>query len=91
MAVNVPNPGSYVAQLGQHLVNLRSAINDLATDGVYLNAMGGAAFLEGPPFNFAPADAQNIANIIGAVTPANTTVQAINAYLASAVTLTGGG
>jgi hypothetical protein len=91
VAVNVPNPGNYVAQLGQHLVNLREAINDLVQDGVYLNAMGGAAFLEAAPMNFATADATNITNIIGAVTPTNATVEAINAYLASAVTLTGGG
>lgn len=91
MAVNVPNPGNYTAQLGQHLVALREAINDLVQDGQYLNAMGGAAFLEAAPFNMIQADANNIAAIIGAVTPQNATVQAINNYLASAVTLTGGG
>jgi hypothetical protein len=91
MAVNVPNPGNYVANLGQHLVALRLAINELVQDGTYLNAMGGAAFLEAAPFNFSPADATNIATIIGAVTPQNATVQAINTYLNSAVTLTGGG
>lgn len=91
MSVNVPNPGSYIAQLGQHLVNLREAINDLTQDGVYLNAMGGAAFLEAAPFSLSAADAASVAAIIGGVTPANTTVEAINTYLASAVTLTGGG
>jgi hypothetical protein len=91
LAVNVPNPGNYVQQLGQHLIALREAINDLTQDGTYLNAMGGASFLEAAPFSFSPADAQNIANIIGVVTPTNTTVVAINNYLASAVTLTGGG
>jgi hypothetical protein len=72
-------------------VNLREAINDLTQDGTYLNAMGGAAFLEAAPFNMDAADAQNVASIIGAVTPTNSTVEAINTYLASAVTLTGGG
>ena len=91
MAVNVPNPGLYFQQIGAHLIALREAINDLTQDGVYLNAMGGAAFLEAAPFNMSTADATNIANIIGAVTPTNATVEAINAYLASAVTLTGGG
>ena|SRR6202035_2510264 len=93
MAINVPNPGSYQQQLGAHLVALREAINDLVQDGTYLNAMGGAAFLEAAAPNgmgFAPADATNIVNVIGAVTATNSTVEAINAYLASAVTLTGG-
>lgn len=90
MAVNVPNPGTYQAQLGQHLVNLRNAINDLVQDGVYLNAMGGAAFLEAAPFNLSATDAQLIISTIGSVTPANTTVQAINNFLASSVALTGG-
>lgn len=91
MPVNVPNPGSYFAQLGQHLVNLREAINDLVQDGTYLNAMGGAAFLEAAPFNLSTADATTVANIIGAVTSTNATVVAIDNYLNSAVTLTGGG
>ena len=91
MAVNLPNPGNYQQQLGAHLIALREAINDLVQDGVYLNAMGGAAFLEAAPFNMSTADATNIANIIGAVTPTNAVVVSINNYLTSAVTLTGGG
>lgn len=90
MAVNVPNPGTYFSQIGQHLVALREAINDLTQDGTYLNAMGGATFLEGAPFNLSAADATNVANIIGVVTPTNATVTAINNYLTSAVSLTGG-
>lgn len=90
MAVNVPNPGNYQQQLGNHIVALREAISDLTQDGVYLNAMGGAAFLEAAPFNMSATDATNIVNIIGAVTPQNATVQAINAFLTGAVTITGG-
>jgi hypothetical protein len=90
MAVNVPNPGSYFLQLGIHLVALREAINDLTQDGTYLNAMGGVPFLEAAPFSLSPADATNVVNIIGAVTAQNATVVAINNYLASAITLTGG-
>jgi hypothetical protein len=90
MAVNVPNPGSYLATIGQHLVNLREAINDLVQDGAYINAMGGAAFLSAAPMNIDAADAQFIANNIGAITPNNTTVEAINAFLTATITLTGG-
>lgn len=90
MPVNLPNPIAYPAQLGQHLVALREALNDLIQDGTYINAMGGATFLEGPPFNFLPADATAIATVIGAVTPTNPTVVAIQNFLASAVSLTGG-
>lgn len=94
MAVNVPNPGVYMVQLGQHLVNLREALNDLVQDGQYLNAMGGAAFLQAAVPNgigLAPADATAVAASIGAVTPQNATVVAVNAFLSSAITITGGG
>jgi hypothetical protein len=90
MAVNVPNPGIYLAQIGQHLVNLREAINDLVQDGTYLNAMGGAAFLEAAPFNMAATDAQLYISTIGAVTATNSVVESINSFLTSAVALTGG-
>ena len=90
MAVNTPNPGSYIGQLGNHLVALREAINDLVQDATYLNAMGGATFLEAAPFSMNATDAQFVATTIGAVTPTNPTVVAINNYLASAVTLTAG-
>lgn len=90
MAVNVPNPGSYFQQLGTDLVNLRNALDALVRDATYLNAMGGAAFLEAAPFNLSATDAAAVANTIGAVTSTNTTVEAIQSFLASAVPLTGG-
>lgn len=90
MAVNVPNPGAYLGQLGTHLVALRDAINNLVQDATYVNAMGGAAFFEAAPFNLSATDAQFVASTIGAVTATNPTVVAINNYLASAVTLTAG-
>lgn len=90
VSVNLPNPGSYYALLGQHIIALREAIQDLVQDGEYLNAMGGAAFLEAAPFNLAPADATAVANIIGPVVSGNTTVQAIETFLTSAIPLTGG-
>lgn len=90
MAVNIPNPGNYEQQLGADIVLLRQAINNLLRDGAYLNAMGGAAFLEAAPFSLSAADATTIVNTIGGVTPANATVQAIEAFLTAAITLTGG-
>lgn len=90
MSVNIPNPGSYLAQLGNDLVALRVAINNLVRDAEYVNAMGGAAFFEAAPFNLSTADATALANTIGSVTPQNATVQAINSYLQTAIPLTGG-
>lgn len=90
LAVNVPNPGNYFAVLGQHLVDLRNAINNLVNDGEYLNSMGGAAFLEAAPFNLSPADAQFIANNIGAVVSTNNIVISIDQFLATTLPLTGG-
>lgn len=90
MPVNLPNPGNYYAQLGQHLVDLQRAIDNLVKDATYLNAMGGAAFLEAAPFSLDTNDAVFIANSIGAVTANNATVVAINNFLASTVQLTGG-
>ena len=90
MPVNLPNPGNYYAQLGQHLVDLQKAIDNLVKDATYLNSMGGAAFLEAAPFSLDSNDATFIANSIGAVTANNATVVAINNFLASTVQLTGG-
>lgn len=90
MPVNLPNPGTYYAQLGQHLVDLQSAINNLVQDANYINAMGGAAFFEAAPFSLDTNDATFIANSIGAVTATNSTVEAINSFLASTIQLTGG-
>jgi hypothetical protein len=90
MAVNVPNAGSYLAQLGQHVVDLREAIDNLIQDGTYLNAMGGAAFLEAAPMSIDATDAQFIATNIGAITPTNATVEAILAFITTVTPLTGG-
>jgi len=90
MSVNTPNPGIYFQQLGQDLVNLRIALDALIRDAAYLNAMGGAAFLEAAPFNLSATDAVAVAGAIGAVTPTNAAVVAIQAFLTSAIPLTGG-
>jgi hypothetical protein len=90
VTTNIPNPGGYISQLGNDLVALRVALDNLLRDGAYLNAVGGTAFLQAAPFNMSATDAQAWVNTIGAVTPANATVQAIQAFLTSAVPLTGG-
>lgn len=89
-AVNLPNPGNYQAQLGGHVIAFREALQDLINDALYLNAQGGVAFLEAAPFNLSAADATLIMNTVGAVTTANTTVQAIQAFLVQTEPLWGG-
>lgn len=90
MSVNLPNPGSYLASIGSHIVALREAMADLAQDADYLNAMGGATFLQAAPFSMPPSDANMVATIVGAATGGNSVVQSINAFIESAVPLTGG-
>jgi len=93
MAVNVPNPGSYQAQLGQHCVNLRMALQALLNDSAYLTSMGGTAFLTAAQPNglgLSSVDATNIMNIIGGVTPTNATVQSLQTWINSSQPLWGG-
>ena len=90
MTINIPNPGGYFQQIGNDVVALRVALNDLIRDAKYINAVGGAAFFQAAPFNLSAADAQQLASVIGAVVPTNPTVIAVQAFLDSAETLTGG-
>lgn len=90
MAVNVPNPGNYFGNLGQHVVTFREALHVLLNDAAYLNAMGGAAFLQAAPFSLSAADAQAVMSTIGAVVPGNSTVQALQAFIAQTEPLWGG-
>jgi hypothetical protein len=90
MAVNLPNPALYLSMLGQDCKALRVALQDLINDAAYLNAIGGAATLEAAPFSLSAADATAIMNTIGTVTPANATVQAIQAFIASTEFVWGG-
>lgn len=90
MAVNAPNPGVYFQTLGAHATAFRDALKNLLNDAAYLNAMGGAAFLEAAPFSLSAADAQQVVNTIGAVVPANATVQAVQAFIASTEFIWGG-
>lgn len=89
MAVNTPPPSSYQVNLGAHVVAFRDALQVLLNDAAYLNSMGGATFLE-TTMGMSAADAQTVVSTIGAVTPGNSTVQSIQAFLASTETLWGG-
>lgn len=89
MAVNVPNTSVYTSQLGQHCTAFRDALQALLNDAAYLNAMGGTSFLE-TTLGIDATDAQEIVNVVGAVTPSNTTVQAIQGWINSTEFLWGG-
>lgn len=45
MAVNAPNPGIFLAQITQAVVNLRNDFQTIANLNAYIGAMGGATFL----------------------------------------------
>lgn len=90
MAVNVPNSGTYQQQLGAHVTQFRDALQQLLNDAAYLNSMGGSTFLQGAPFNLAPADADKIMQTVGAVTPQNSVVSQLQTWLASTQPLWGG-
>jgi hypothetical protein len=90
MAVNTPNPGVYLSKLGADVVALRDALQTLINDAAYLNSVGGASFLQAPPFNLSAADAQLVVSTVGAVTPANSVVQSIQAFLVNTEPLWGG-
>ena len=45
MAVNVPNPGVYLTQLGAELTALRDAFDKLTDSNAYIASMGGSTFL----------------------------------------------
>jgi hypothetical protein len=89
-SINLPNPGSYQQQLGGHVVAFREALQDLINDAAYLNSQGGTAFLTAPPYSFSASDATLIMSTIGAVNATNTTVEALQAFLAQTEPLWGG-
>lgn len=88
MAVNVDV--SFLPNVGNHLVALRIAMDALVRDGTYIQAMGGATFLEGAPFSLLEGDAAAIVNTVGSVTSTNPVVQAVYLFLSECVTFTGG-
>lgn len=89
MAINVPNPGVYQQQLGQHIIQFRDALQALLNDAAYLNSVGGATFLTGT-MGLTPADATTVMNTVGAVTPQNSVVQSLQNWLATTQPLWGG-
>jgi hypothetical protein len=89
MAINTPAPtAAYVANLGQHAVDFRDALQRLLTDATYLNEQGGATFLQS--LGLDSGDASTIASTIGAITPDNEVVQQVQAFITSTVFLWGG-
>lgn len=81
MAENVPNPGAYLAKLGNDITNLRDAYQTVLDDNTYLTDMGGAPFLQAAPFNFSSGDAAawiaafgNFASLPALVTAINNSV-----------------
>jgi hypothetical protein len=90
MPINIPNPGLFEQQLGQHCVDFRKALDNLLHDAAYLSSVGGASFLTGAPFNKGADDAALIMNTVGAVTADNPVVQTLQAFIASTEALWGG-
>jgi hypothetical protein len=45
MTVNVPNPGTYLAQVGTALTGVRDQLNACVQQRAYIAAMGGVTFL----------------------------------------------
>jgi hypothetical protein len=90
MAVNLPNPGTFLGQLGDDCTTFRDALQRLINDAAYLTAIGGAATLEAAPFSLSSADATAIMNTIGSVTGTNATVEQIQAFIASTEFIWGG-
>lgn len=90
MAVNLPNPGTYLAQLGNDVVMFRDALQRLLNDAAYLASIGGVTALEAPPFSLSAADAQLIMSTVGGVTPSNPVVVSIEGFLTATEPLWGG-
>jgi hypothetical protein len=90
MPINVPNSGAYQQQLGQHVTQFRDALQQLLNDAAYLQSMGGSAFLQAAPFNMSQVDADKIMATVGAVTPQNSVVSSLQAWIATTQPLWGG-
>lgn len=71
MAVNVPNSGVFLADVGSVITSLRDAYQACLNKNNYLTAMGGIAFLQAPPFNLSPSDAQGVVAALGNIAASN--------------------
>lgn len=68
MAVNVPNPGSYFADIAARITAIRDAFqgsHGIVNANAYLTAMGGATFLEAAPFSLSTNDANAVVAALG--------------------------
>jgi hypothetical protein len=75
MAVNAPNPGAFLQQISQAVVNLRNDFTTLTRLNNYITAMGGATFLEAAYPNgigMATADAAVVISTLGNLTTLGT-------------------
>jgi hypothetical protein len=88
VSVNLPNAGLYQQQLGTHCTRFRDALNDLLNDAEYINGNGGSALLVA--LGIDATDAEQIISTVGAVTPSNSIVQQLQAFIATTVFLWGG-
>lgn len=81
MAVNVPEPTSYLTNLGQVITTLRNAFSGnegIVNANEYLSAMGGAAFLQAAPFSLTAQDAAAVVAAVGNLANQPALVTALN-------------
>lgn len=68
MAVNAPNPGSFLGQISQAVVGLRNDFQTIANLESYINSMGGTTFLEAAfpaGIGMSPVDAAVVISTLG--------------------------
>ena len=85
MAVNVPNPGLFFAQIGQAITSLRNDYQTVLNLNAYITAMGGATFLEAAPFSLSSGDASAVVAALGNLAGSN-----LGTALTNSETLWGG-
>jgi hypothetical protein len=66
--LNIPNPGSYEAQVGQQFVAFRNAYQAIVSQNSYVASIGGSAALQAAPFNFSAQDAAALIAALGNIT-----------------------
>jgi hypothetical protein len=67
MAVNAPNPGTFLAQISQAVVSLRNDFTTLQRLNNYIASMGGETFLEAAAPNGIGLSAPDAATVIAAL------------------------
>lgn len=88
MAVNVPNEGLFLGSISTAVTNLRNAYQTVLNLNAYVEAMGGATFLEAAPpngYSLDPTDASAIVAALG-----NLAASDLGTALTNSETLWGG-